>query len=87
MDFFAVGNEFNDFASLKEKKKQYEVATHNLLTISNSHKLKGDGHFQQTFVYDRLELGCKAGKERPTVSKGIRESQTYKKNCPVKART
>lgn len=38
------------------------------------------------FVYDRVTLFCKAGKERPTESKGLREAFTMKKNCTAKVR-
>lgn len=83
MQFFAVGDCFNSFKKLMKKKKEYEIATKNLLVIGDSHRLKGDGLFQEKFVYDRLRLNCKAGKERPCQSKGIRKSSTYKKGCPA----
>lgn len=84
MEFFVIGQEFDSFKSLTEKKKEYEVATNNLLVINNSHRLKGDGSFQENFLYDRLEFACKAGQERPSQSNGLRKTSTYKKNCPVK---
>ncbi|KAG4066267.1 hypothetical protein HA402_000491 [Bradysia odoriphaga] len=75
MDFFAVGDEFDDFISITQKKKEYEAATNTLLTICNSHLLKGDGEFQKKMKYDRFQLGCKAGTERPTASKGLLEQK------------
>lgn len=87
MQFFAVGKQFDSFKSLMKKKNKYEVATNNLLVIGDSHRLKGEGTFQQNFVYDRFTLNCKAGKERPTHSTGVRKSATYKKGCPATVRT
>lgn len=84
MQFFAIGQQFDSLKTLLKKKKEYETATKNLFVIGNSHKVKGDGQFQEKFVYDRLTFVCKAGKERPTESKGVRKSATYKKNCPAK---
>lgn len=86
MEFFALDSKFDSFKALTAKKKEYEVATNNLLVISDAHKVKGDGPFKEKFVDERLTLSCKAGEERPTESKGLRESKTYKKNCPVKVR-
>lgn len=83
MEFFAVGQEFDSFNSLIIRKKEYETATKNVLVIGACHKLKGNGSFQETFVYNQLEFHCKAGAERKTQSKGLRKSSTYKKNCPV----
>lgn len=84
MNFFGLNCEFGSFDELKQRKKEYEETTFNFLTITSSHKLKGSGRFQKKMVYNDLTLSCKAGKERPSKSTGLRESTTYKKGCPVK---
>lgn len=87
MEFFELDSEFNSWNSVLVKKREYEVTTNNLLVIGDAHKLKGSGTFQENFVYDRITLNCKAGQERPTTSKGLREAFTMKKNCAVKVKT
>lgn len=87
MEYFALNKEFESYAQLKQTKKEYETATNNLLVTVVSHLLKGHGEFKDKMVYERLTWGCKAGKERPSTSKGWRESKTYKKGCPAMVRT
>lgn len=84
MDYFSLNKEFDSYEALIETKKAYENATNNLLVIVGSHVLKGYGDFKDKMKYERLILGCKAGKERLTQSKGLRNSSTYKMGCPVK---
>lgn len=83
MDYFSVNTEFDSFEALNATKKAYENATNSLLVITGSQILKGYGEFKETMKYERLTLACKAGKERPTQSKGLRTSSTYKMGCPV----
>lgn len=87
MDSFQLNKQFDNFESLLAAKKQYESASNTILVIESSHKLKGDGDFVNSQVYDRLSYVCKAGKERPISSKGIRPSFTYKAGCPFKVIT
>lgn len=82
MNCFNVNHEFNDYKDFLQQKRQYEVTTNNILSITRSENLKGSGDFVEAMVYQRINLGCKAGKERPCKSKGIRKSATYKKQCP-----
>lgn len=84
MNVFAVGTEFTDKASVFEAKKNYEEASKTLLSISGCHKLKTSDDVSKKFVYDRVEFSCKAGIERKSQSKGLRQSSTYKMGCPVK---
>lgn len=51
-------------------KKQYERETNNILSISDSHKLKGQSDFVTDAFYERLIFECKAGPEHPSKSKG-----------------
>lgn len=81
---FAVNKEFDNFEHVLKAKKKYESENKVVLVIRDSHKLKGDSDIVKKCIYDRLSLHCKAGKERPTKSKGIRMSSTFKKNCPMK---
>lgn len=82
MNYFEAGNTFIDLKSLIQAKKNYETETNNVITISKSEKLKGEGPMVTSIVYARLTFGCKAGKERKCRSSGIRCSTTYKLNCP-----
>lgn len=84
MEHFTLNQEFTDFESVLKAKKIYEEASNTVLTISSSKPIVGDGELKTKFVYERLLYGCKAGTERPTSSKGLRASSTYKKGCPVK---
>lgn len=84
MELFAVDKEFNNFREVQQAKSDYERQNNVVLVIRDCHKIKGEGDIVKEIVYDRLSLQCKAGKERPTESKGIRKSATYKKNCPMK---
>lgn len=47
-------------------------------------EMKKEYECGKRFVYQRIVLQCKAGPERKCESKGIRNSSTIKKNCPVK---
>lgn len=82
MDAFNLKKEFMSYSALLLAKKEYENASKTILVISQSNKLKGFGECVNNFVYDRVVFACKAGIERPSTSKGIRNSSTYKKNCP-----
>lgn len=85
MEFFQVNSQFNDYKSVMEMKKKYEKASNSLLYKEDCVFLPDrESEFGKRFVYQRLVLRCKAGPERPSQSKGIRNSSTYKKNCPVK---
>lgn len=83
MNCFDVNYEFNDYKDFLQQKRQYEVATNNILSINRSENLKCTGDFMETMIYQRINLKCKAGKERPCKSKGIRKSSTYKKQFEV----
>ena len=69
---FAVNVEFDNFEDVSKAKKQYESENKVILFIRDSHKLQGDSDIVKRCIYSRLCLHCKAGKERPTQSKGIR---------------
>lgn len=84
MNVFAVKTEFDDWASVLKAKKMYEDASKTLLTTSASHKLKTSDDVSKRCLYDRVEFSCKAGQERKSQSKGLRESFTYKMGCTVK---
>lgn len=75
--------EFDDWESFLAAKKAYEEACKTLLSTRGSRVLKGDNDIAQQFRYDNKIYHCKAGSERPTQSKGIRVSSTYKMGCPV----
>lgn len=81
---FVLNTEFDDWKKVLEAKKMYEDTTKTLLTIEGSEKLKGSSELNDRLVYAKVIFQCKAGTERPSQSKGIRASSTYKKNCPVK---
>lgn len=83
MEFFSQDKEFADLKSLLEAKKSYEKATNSVLTIASSKPLIGESDLKTKLHYERIIYHCKAGRERPSVSNGIRASSTYKKNCPV----
>lgn len=82
MNCFENNQTFDNCGSLLIAKKNYEQASNTILSITGSHKLKGDGEFVKLMVYDRINFGCKADLERPSSSKGIRATSTYKMNCP-----
>lgn len=84
MNCLDLNYQFDDYNDFLEKKRQYEVATNSIVVINSCHKLKGDSEIVNTMVYERLALGCKAGKERPSKSRAYRVSSTYKKQCPFK---
>lgn len=83
---FFVNKEFNSFSELLEAKKEYEIVNNIVTVRRDTHLLKGEGEIIRRFVYSRLSLLCKAGKERKSESKGMRKSATFKKNCPFKVR-
>lgn len=85
MAYFQVNSEFNDYESVLATKKLYEESTNTLLVKGDCLKLKDkDGELAKQFVYQRIEFNCKAGLERKTRIKGIRNSSTIKKNCTVR---
>lgn len=86
MDVFKLNKEFNNFDEVLRAKIDYEKAHNVVLTKSDCHKLKGEGDLVRNIVYYRLSLQCKAGKERKSEAKGMRQSSTFKKNCPMKVR-
>lgn len=81
---FVVDQEFDSFEDLLKTKKEYEVANNIVLVRRDTHLLKGEGDIVKKIMYSRLSLQCKAGKERPSESKGMRKSSTLKKNCPMR---
>lgn len=81
---FALNTQFDDWKKVLETKKLYEESSKTVLTIRKCDKLKGTSELNDKIVYERVTLHCKAGHERPSQSRGFRESSTYKKNCPVK---
>lgn len=87
MNSFELGKQFDDYKSLLVAKQEYEKASNTILTTETSHFLQGEGDFVTSRKYERIGYGCKAGKERPSQSKGIRKSSTYKSNCPFKVKT
>lgn len=86
MDGFALNNEFQDYESIINAKKAYELASNTLLTVTSSKFLIGESELKRKVKYSKIEYGCKAGVERKSRSNGIRASSTYKKGCEVKAR-
>lgn len=84
MDTFQLNNKFDDYESLLAAKKNYEQASNTILTTDSSHFLQGDGDFVKSRKYEWISYACKAGKERQSQSKNIRQSSTYKSNCPFK---
>lgn len=86
MDTFELNKKFDDYKSLLTAKKNYENASNTILTTESSHFLRSDSEsdFVKSMIYDRISYQCKAGKERPSKSKNIRQSSTYKSNCPFK---
>lgn len=78
-----VNQEFNSFDELLQAKRDYERANNVVLVRRDTHLLKVDGELIKRLVYSRLSLQRKAGKERPSESKGIRKSSTFKKNYPM----
>lgn len=86
MNVFELNCTFETFESLLEAKKSYEIVSNTVLVIDKCHRLRKEDNLQKVIVYDRLTFVCKAGKERPTESKGYRNSSTLKKNCPVKVK-
>ncbi len=84
MNVFAVNTEFSDWESVIDAKKLYEEASKTLLVTNGCHKLKTNDEISKKCVYDRIAFGCKAGAERVSQSKGLRESSTYKMGCGVK---
>lgn len=86
MDFFYLNKEFNSFEEVLIAKSGYEKANNAVLSKTDCHKLKGDGDLVKNMIYQRLSLSCKAGKERKSKSKGIRQVSTIKKNCPMKVK-
>lgn len=86
MENLNVDKEYSSYAEFLVAKEAYQVASNSVLVVNDSMKLKGDGEFVKVMVYQRFELRCKAGKERPSSSKGLRNSSTYKKNCSVKVK-
>lgn len=81
---FVVNQEFNSFEELLQVKKAYECANNVVLVRRDTHLLKGEGELVRKLIYSRLSLQCKAGRERPSESKGVRKSSTFKKNCPMR---
>lgn len=86
MDIFQLNKKFDDYKSLLAAKTEYEKASNTILTTETSHLLQGEGDFVISRKYERISYVCKAGKERPSQSKGIRQSSTYKSNCPFKVK-
>lgn len=84
MNGLDVNTIFDNYEDLRRAIKEYECTSNTLLVIDDCCKLKGAGEFVVSMVYSRLQLKCKAGTERPSQSRGIRETSTFKKNCPVK---
>lgn len=83
MQYFQLNAQFDDFKSLLATKKLYESASNSLLVTGGSKKLIGDSALSRAVVYENIVYKCKAGKERPTQSIGLRKSSTLKKGCPV----
>lgn len=87
MASFQVDSTFTDYASVVAAKKRYEESSNTVLVKTDCIKLKdADSDFGKRFVYQRIVFECKAGGERKPQSKGLRNSSTIKKNCPVKVR-
>lgn len=83
MDAFDLGKEFENYKSILDAKRNYETASKSILSKSSSKFIIADGELKTKFVYQSIKYQCKAGPERPSSSKGLRASSTYKKNCPV----
>ena len=45
MNCFESNQTFDSYESILIAKKQYEVASNTILSVTGSHKLKGDGEF------------------------------------------
>lgn len=80
MNCFDVNFQFDDYKNFLELKKKFEIATNSIIVTEDSHRLKGSNDFVTSNVYDRITLACKAGRERPCKSRGIRASSTFKKH-------
>lgn len=86
MDSFAVGRLFDSHEDFVRAKSEYEQASNSILIISKSDKLSMTDQLSNTFIYRRIVLSCKAGKERKCLSKGVRSSSTIKRNCGFEVR-
>ncbi len=78
LDNGAVFHSHEEFLSAK---REYEEASKTVLVFSKAENLKSTDSMSQLFKYQRFILSCKAGRERPCQSKGIRKSSTIKRNC------
>lgn len=88
MEYFQLNSQFNDYQSVLATKKLYEESTNTILVKGDCLKLQDkESELSKRCVYQRIEFNCKAGLERKTRSKGIRNSSTIKKNCTVRVST
>lgn len=62
-------------------KRDYEDASKTVLIFSKAEPLKSTDSMSSKFRYQRFTLSCKAGRERPCQSKGLRKFSTIKRNC------
>ncbi len=83
MDCFKEKTKFYDFESIIQAKKAYESASNTLLSVKSSLYIPGKSKLQKKLKYQKIVYECKAGTERPSKSKGVRASSTYKKGCKV----
>lgn len=76
--------EFESYQALLDAKRRYEAASRTILVVDDCKKIKVACEVAERLVYHRIVYKCKAGDERASESKGIRQTATYKKNCSVK---
>lgn len=81
MNKLDVGVVFHSHEELLSAKREYEEASNTVLIFSKAENLKATDSMSSKFKYHRFNLSCKAGRERPCQSKGLRKSSTIKQNC------
>lgn len=72
---------FHSHEEFLAAKREYEEASKSILIFSKAENLKATDSMSSIFRYQRFILSCKAGRERPCQSKGVRKSSTIKRNC------